>query len=130
MQIRPLYLLLGVLISAGCHDLTAPDSLGGTWKQAHTFPGNSLSFSLAINGDAISGSGKWTGEACCDGTETIIGTDVAGTVTLEFAFVTRGGAFPPPRTSRFIGRMTGRDTLVGTFGSDPATSDVVFVRAN
>jgi hypothetical protein len=123
-------LLLGVLLSAGCHDLTAPQTLAGSWRQADTFPGNSLSFTLSATGDAITGSGTWTGEACCDGTETIAGTEVAGTVSLDFAFVTRGGANLPPRTSHFTGTLTGQNSLVGRFDGAPSAPDVVFLRTN
>ena len=130
MRIGRTCLLLGVLITGGCSDLTAPSTLAGTWEQADTFPGSSLTFTLSADGAKLSGSGTWSGEACCDGTETIQGTESGGTVSLDFAFVTTGGAPIGPRTSHFTGTLTGRNSLVGKFDTTPSGSDVVFLRTN
>jgi hypothetical protein len=129
MRTRHLYLLLGTLLAAGCSYPTSPNAFNGTWKEAFNFPGSSLTFNLVTSGNVISGSGTWSGEACCDGSVTIGGTEVGDSVSLDFAFVTHG-SFPPPRTSHFTGRMTGRNTIVGTFGTDTTATDVVFFRTN
>ena len=127
MRARRLFLLLGVLLATACSGLTGPGYLAGTWTQGGTFPGNSLQFTLNTDGDAVSGSGTWSGEACCDGTVTITGTVSGNDVTLSLLFVTRGGGLPP-RTSQFTGKVMVGGTMVGVFGS--GSDSVVFHRTS
>jgi hypothetical protein len=127
MRIRHQYLLLGALFALGCSALTSPGSLDGAWKQDITIPGNSLLFTLTTNGDAVAGSGTWSGEACCDGAVSVTGDATGPDVSLTFAFVSNRDVVPP-RTSQFTGRMTDANTLSGTFVSSGFSADVVFHR--
>jgi hypothetical protein len=88
-----------------------------------------LTFTLSTSDYVVSGYGTWASEACCTGFVTIGGTEVGGTVSLDFAFITQGSS-NPPRKAQFMGRMTGKNTIVGTFGTDPTATDVVFLRTN
>ena len=112
-------LLLGALFALGCSDTTSPTRLNGTWRQDITIPGSGVEFTLATTGGAVSGSGQWTGEACCSGPVTVTGTATGGDVKLSLTFVATGGAIVPPRTETFEGRLIGADVLTGTVsGSD------------
>ena len=117
---RPL-LLLGALLALGCSDSTGPARLNGSWTHDYGFPGSSLSFTLATAGDAVSGAGTWTGEACCSGTVTITGTDSGGDVELDFAFTSTGGV-AINNTYHFAGRLIDRNTLFGAITSGGTTS--------
>jgi len=128
MRSLRLSLLAGLLIVAGCSSTTSPSFLDGTWSQDNTFPGSNLQFTLNTNGSAVSGSGSWSGEACCNGVVTITGTQTGVGVSLTFDFVTTAGAMLPPRTSQFTGTVAGATVLRGTFVSGSSSTDVAFHR--
>ena len=109
------HILLGAAILLGCSDVTSSPFLAGTWDQEFTIPGNSLEFTLAVHGDAVSGTGHWTGEACCSGPVTVSGDAIGGEVHLSLTFTTDAGAMLPPRTSAFVGRLIDRQVLSGNF---------------
>lgn len=121
MTARRTLLLLGALLTLGCSDSTGPARLNGSWTHDYGFPGSSLSFTLATVGDAVSGTGTWMGEACCDGTVTITGTDTGGDVELDFVFTATSGLILT-YSYHFSGRLIDRNTLVGTITSGGTTS--------
>ena len=117
MRSLPYRILLGALLTLGCSDLTSPERLNGTWRQDITIPGSGVEFTLTTNGDAVSGVGTWTGEACCSGHVTVDGSENGGDVRLSLTFVAEQGAIVPPRTEMFEGRLVDGNTLSGTIGS-------------
>jgi hypothetical protein len=121
-------LLLGVVM--GCSNPIAPSSINGKWSGAPSVPGNGFEMDLVANGSAISGTGTWSGEACCSGTVAVTGTFDNGAVHLD---ITRTVTSPPNGTTffeqfdgnLFLGELIGRMTV-----PDPANLDnkVVFRR--
>ena len=128
MRSLRLSVLAGMVFVAGCSSPTSPSFLNGAWQQDNTFPGSSLQFTLNTNGSTVSGSGSWSGEACCNGVVTITGTQTGVGVNLTFDFVTTAGAMLPPRTSQFTGSVVGATILRGTFASGSSSTDVSFHR--
>ena len=127
MKVRPLLLLLGALLAVDCSDSTGPARLNGSWTHDYGFPGSSLSFTLATQGDAVSGTGIWTGEACCSGTVAITGTDTDGDVELDFAFTSTGGA-AINSSSHFSGHLLGPDILAGDIRSNDTVAPYEYRR--
>jgi len=115
------------LLALGCSDLTSPSRLDGAWREEATFPGNGLDFTLATNADSITGTGSWSGEACCGGPVTVAGTTTQGDVTLTLSFVAIGNVVPP-WSATFTGRLSDANTLAGTMLRDAASAPVVFTR--
>lgn len=115
-----LLFLLGALLAIGCSDSTGPARLDGSWTHDYGVSGNALSFTLTTQGDVVSGSGTWAGEACCGGPVTITGTDRNGAVDLDFAFTATGGTVPN-YSHHFSGRLVDSNTLAG----DIRSSDTV-----
>lgn len=120
--------LLAVVLALACSSPTYPFALDGNWEEEFTIPGNSLEFTLTANGGAISGSGRWTGEACCSGTVTVTGDAPGSDVNLSFMFVATAGAPVPPRTSTFVGRATDSNTLSGRVVTNGYSSSTTFRR--
>jgi hypothetical protein len=112
MRARRHLILLGALLALGCSDSTSPGLLDGTWRQDITIAGNSVEFTLTTSGDAVSGTGQWTGEACCGGPVNVTGDVTGGDVNLSLSFVANGNVVPP-FTARFAGRLIDSNTLSG-----------------
>jgi hypothetical protein len=127
MKARLPLLLLGALLAIGCSDVTGPARLNGSWTHDYGFPGSSLSFTLATVGDAVSGAGTWTGEACCSGTVAITGTDTDGDVELDFVFTATGGMVPA-FSYHFSGRLLGPNDLVGDIRSSDTILEYAYKR--
>jgi hypothetical protein len=119
--------VLGTLLALGCSDTTSPAHLNGTWASDFTIPGSGLEFTLATNGDAVTGAGQWTGEACCSGSVQIVGTATSDGISLDFAFTANGGVVPP-HTNHFTGRLTDENTLTGTMTSGDQVFSVGYHR--
>lgn len=109
--------------------LRVADAITGTWEQTFTVPGNSLMVTLATSGNAISGTGTWSGEACCGGIVTIMGTVTGAAVSLRVTSVTTIGFIVPPRTSQFTGMLLDRNTIAGTYSDTPGY-EIVLHRTN
>jgi hypothetical protein len=112
MRVRRYLISLGVLLTLGCSDLTSPRLLDGTWTQDEEIPGNSVQFTLTTSGDAVSGSGQWTGEACCGGPVAVSGDATGGDVRLSLSFVANGSVVPSFNAT-FAGRLINPNTLSG-----------------
>jgi len=112
MRALPYRILLGALFTLGCTDTTSPKRLDGTWRQDFTIPGSIVQFTLTTSGDALSGTGQWTGEACCSGPVTVTGNVTGGDVNLSLSFVADDGVVPP-RTETFAGQLIDSNTLSG-----------------
>lgn len=129
MKIQRTMVLLGALLSLGCADPTSPARLNGTWARDSSIPGSALSFTLATQGDAVSGGGRWSGEACCDGSVQIVGTATDAGINLDFAFIgdaraARVTAF----TEHFTGRLTDANTLAGALTTRNYLDSVTYRR--
>ena len=73
-----------LLVAAmGCSNTLAPSSIDGRWATPFTVPGSSFEMDLVANGSVISGTGAWSGEACCSGTVAVTGTIENATVHLD-----------------------------------------------
>jgi hypothetical protein len=141
MRRSRLIMLSCALLALGCSDLTSPSRLDGAWREEVTIAGGGLDFTLATNGDSITGTGSWSAalleasgpvgaagfaaEACCGGPVTVAGTTTQGDVTLTLSFVAIGNVVPP-WSATFIGRLSDANTLAGTMLG--AEAPVVFTR--
>lgn len=97
--------VLGVLLSVGCVNSTAPSSpVNGTWTRDFPVPGMGFQMTLDTHGNVVSGSGTWAGEACCTGVVSVTGSVIDGVVTLDMSQTRTQGAMVPPFTSHLEGR--------------------------
>jgi len=64
-----------LLLLVGCGpDLGPTGSISGTWAAPVTIPGNSFVLVLTQQGTSVTGTGSWSGEACCQGTMQVAGS--------------------------------------------------------
>jgi hypothetical protein len=112
--------VLCMVVASGCSSTLAPGSVDGRWAQDGEPPGSSFEMDLVANGSAISGTGTWSGEACCSGTLAVSGTFDNGAVHLD---ITEAIESPTPGAtipSHFDGKLV-LSALVGTLiVRDPA----------
>jgi hypothetical protein len=124
MHIQHWLVLLGSVAAIGCATsaVTSPTTVDGMWTGDFTVPGNSVLFTLATQGSAITGDGHWTGEACCAGPVTVTGTVAGNVITLDLGFTSTSGGAVPPYTEHFEGHLVGANQLSGilTFGGQSA----------
>jgi hypothetical protein len=110
---KTLIALAALLIgAASCADSLAPSAatLDGSWGVQGEVPGSSERWDLTVHGNTISGTGSWTGEACCAGTLTVSGSIARDSVHVQVTFT---GA-PVASTYYFDGALASRTQLVGT----------------
>lgn len=52
-----------------------PDAsnLGGSWAEVSSVPGSGEAWTLSVSGAIITGTGTWSGEACCSGDLALAG---------------------------------------------------------
>ena len=132
---RSVLSVLLLVVAAGCSNIFGPGGINGKWTQPPTVPGNSFEMDLVTHGSTVSGTGTWSGEACCYGTVGVTGTIHDGAVHLGITETIQAGAGNIGSTfiSRFDGRIIVGQRLRGTLksGSDPAnqtTQDITYVR--
>jgi hypothetical protein len=110
--------VLYLVVAAGCSSSFGPGSIDGRWAQDGEPPGSSFEMDLVANGSAISGTGTWSGEACCSGTLTVSGTFDKGVVHLDIlqtVGLANDGATIPSHfdgqlvVSRLVGALTVQD---------------------
>jgi hypothetical protein len=98
--------LLGLLLSLGCDNATSPAlAVTGTWTHEYQIPGMGFVMTLSMQGRGISGTGTWSGEACCSGTVAVSGAATGGLIELDITQVATAGALVPPIKSHFEGRV-------------------------
>ena len=128
MKLTRLGILGAALLVAGCSsDLVAPsaETLQGSWAVMDEVPGSGEIWDLTVQGASISGSGGWTGEACCSGTLSLTGAISGDSIHLDLTFVVTNSANPrPPFHQHFDGALTSRTQLRGTVRNDDGTSAV------
>ena len=80
-----LSVLLLVLVGGGCSGVVDAPMIAGRWDQESMGPGSSFQMILRANGSTISGTGDWSGEACCAGSVSVTGTIHGVAVHLDIA---------------------------------------------
>jgi hypothetical protein len=116
---------VSLAVACGGTDLLAPtpESLQGRWATVNNIPGSGESWDLMVQGSAISGTGSWSGEACCAGTLSLTGTIAGDSIHVDLTFVVTSSANPrAPFHSHFDGALTSRTVLRGTVTNDDGTS--------
>jgi hypothetical protein len=64
-----------LLVLFGCGvDLGPTGSISGTWAAPNEIPGSSFILVLTQDGTSVTGTGSWSGEACCQGTMQVAGS--------------------------------------------------------
>ena len=114
--------MLLLVVAAGCSNIFAPAGINGRWTQTLLPPGSSLEMDLVTHGSTVSGTGTWSGEACCFGSLEVTGTIHHGAVHLDITQTIQAGA--PGTTgstiiSHFDGRIIVGQLLRGTLKPDP-----------
>jgi len=115
------------LVAACGNDLVSPsaETLQGSWAAMDEVPGSGEIWDLTVQGTSISGTGGWTGEACCAGTISLTGAISGDSVHLDLTFVVTSSASPrAPFHEHFDGALTSRTVLRGTVRNDDGTSGV------
>ena len=113
-------------LAFGCADgSTTPSAatLDGTWAREFGFPGSSELWTVVVQGTRITGTGTWTGEACCSGTLTLTGAIINHTIHVDLTLVTTAGVAGFDRHEQFDGILISSTELVGqgsTDGGPPA----------
>src|SRR5215472_3485122 len=87
--------LLGAFVFtavAGCgSDLSTSvivNDLNGSWTELDQVPGSSEHWTLSTQDTIVTGTGTWSGEACCGGTLTVSGYVMGDSVHLVVIHVT------------------------------------------
>ena len=129
MKLTPLLILCAACLATACSggDLftPTPETLQGHWATVNNIPGSGESWDLTVQESAISGTGSWSGEACCAGTLSLTGTIVGDSIHLDLTVVTTISATPrAPFHKHFDGALTSRTVLEGTVRYDDGTSGV------
>lgn len=103
-------------------DLLAPSALtlDGTWTRLDEVPGSSERWELSVEGATITGTGTWSGEACCAGSLTLEGTIARDSVHVDVTLVDAGGGRVIHQ--HFDGRLASRTMLVGTAAYEGGTA--------
>ena len=102
-----------------------PAALQGRWSAVSEIPGSGESWDLTVQESAITGTGSWSGEACCAGTMSLTGTIAGDSIHLDLTVVTTSSATPrAPFHKYFDGALTSRNVLQGTVRYDDGTSGV------
>ena len=78
-------------------------TLNGTWAEEGEVPGSSEVWNLSVDGAHVTGTGTWSGEACCGGTLTIDGQIRGDSIYLGIK--RNGSPFLPPTTVTTIGAV-------------------------
>ena len=97
-------------------------TLDGTWRRVEGIPGNSEEWDLTVTGSAISGTGTWTGEACCSGPLTVSGRLSSDSIHVIVSLTTTGGAPVPPRQYRFDGVLLSPTEMAGVANGDTSSN--------
>jgi hypothetical protein len=105
--------LLGAILSLGCSNPTTASELAGTWTHDYGFPGSSFEMTLTTRANVVTGTGHWTGEACCAGSVAVNGLVENELVTLDLVLTAQGWP-PSPFTQHFEGRILSSGLLLGT----------------
>lgn len=83
---RILVFCMATVCLVACGDgLLTPTAaqLSGLWSRVGEVPGSSEQWNLSVSDTTITGTGHWTGEACCDGSLTVNGYITADSLHLE-----------------------------------------------
>lgn len=130
---RSVLLVLLSAVAVGCSSSVAPTSIDGKWVEPFTVAGNGFEMDLVANGSTVSGTGTWSGEACCAGTVSVAGTINGSAVHLDITetIVSPGGG--GTIFSHFDGKIILNQILRGTLQlRDPANLNgqpISYVRA-
>jgi hypothetical protein len=110
----------------GCSgDLVAPSAktLQGSWAAMDEVPGSGELWDLSVQGSSISGTGSWSGEACCAGTISLTGAIAGDSIHLDLTFVVTSSANPrAPFHQHFDGALISRTVLRGTVRNDDGST--------
>jgi hypothetical protein len=92
--------------------------LNGSWTQLGNVPGSSEQWTLSTADTVVSGTGSWTGEACCAGTLTVSGYMSRDSVHLFITHQVTAAANLPrdPFQTQFHGVLQSPTLLVGVNG--------------
>jgi len=106
--------LIAVILAA-CSDALSPSPqlLDGTWRQEGEVPGSSNVWTLTVSEAGITGTGTWSGEACCGGTLAITGHVQGDSIYL--AVKTTGSPFISPDSSVAIVAVLRSSTEMAAF---------------
>jgi hypothetical protein len=113
-----------MMAAIGCGgDTVTPSTatLNGTWIRPNEVPGSHESWTLAVTGNTVAGTGDWSGEACCGGTIAITGTIANDGVHLDLTVVTTVGNPRPVSHDHFDGALTTPNVLEGLVTVDGGT---------
>jgi hypothetical protein len=109
-------------IACAADRASSPNALvdaAGTWNALGEVPGSGEQWKLSVTGSAVTGTGTWTGEACCAGDVTISGTALGDSLHLD---ITYSKLVPVPDTVYSSGHLDAvlatHTDLVGTFTRD------------
>ncbi len=120
----------------GCSgDATSPQpnperDLPGTWTAPFVIAGSGESWTLSLSGTDITGTGTWSGEACCSGTVAVSGVLRGDSLHLDLLYVeTSPTASRPPSSAHIDGVLDTPTDLVGiTQSADGTTEPAHYVK--
>ena len=128
MNLTQLGLLCAACLVVACSgDLVEPSAktLQGSWAAMDEVPGSGELWNLSVQGSSITGTGSWSGEACCAGTISLTGAISGDSIHLDLTFVVTNSANPrAPFHEHFDGALTSSNVLRGTVLNDDGSSGV------
>jgi hypothetical protein len=112
MKRLSLIFFTALLLSAcgGSNSQQNTPAIDGTWKAVESIVGNSLTLTLTSQNSAVSGTGKYVGEAGPSGTLTVTGNYIYPQVTLTLTFDNGG-------VETYTGSMSSANEMDGTLAS-------------
>ena len=119
MRVSPLFVVVGAVVVGSCGEgaLGGEGALDGTWE-TFPVPGSSTIMTLAQRDTVVTGTGTWSGEACCAGTLTVAGSYHPPRVMLTLSF-DRGSV------AHFSGTVLDSRHMSGTEEFDGGVTDSV-----
>jgi outer membrane protein assembly factor BamB len=105
--------------------------LPGTWMAPFAVPGSDERWTLALSGEVVSGTGTWSGEACCSGTVSLTGLLRGDSVHLDLVYTqTAPDRGLPPRAVHIDAVIDRPIDLVGVArDASGSTSPVRYVKS-
>ena len=124
-------------VALGCgRDSTSPGveilrDAAGTWAAPFSIAGSGEQWTLSLSGTEVTGSGTWSGEACCSGTVSITGAVRGDSLHLDVVYRQTQPPNPVigPRFVQIDGVLDTPTDLVGiAMNADFSTHAVHYVK--
>jgi hypothetical protein len=113
-----------LLLGCGDGQPTSPRAsvLDGSWSRLDEVPGSSEHWTLSVTDTIVTGTGTWSGEACCSGPLSLLGYVSHDSLHADVTLTIQVGVPRPPLLEHVDLALQSPTTLIGTgeFSGSPA----------